>query len=864
LVIPVKLFVVKLDGRRERFDLGKLRDSVLKALDLAGLASEADSVIESILAKLSGRREVTARDLADVVESEFVARIITDTRYEKAARYYVLGRIYNHVYGKGGWGDFHPEDLGFTYSALRVLYQRYLLKDPRNGRVIETPKMLFMRVAENIAKGEDPSVKNYWAEKFYELMITRRFIPNSPTLMNAGTKLGILSACFVIPVRDAMVTEEGDGIYDAVRAQAIVFQQGGGCGFNFSELRPESDIVASTSGVASGPLSFMKIFDVNTDVIKQGGRRRGANMGVLHVWHADIRKFIKAKTGDFKDRLLQNFNISVGMYDYFIEALKEGKEIPLINPRKTSVNNEHNSRYYAAVWARHSIKEEWVQEVIINELEKNGGSIPLEKTLLITWDEALTIAEKEGAIQEWADPIELFDEITKSAWEGGDPGLLFIDTINRRHPTWYLGKINATNPCGEEPLLEWESCNLGSINLEKYVVEVNGVPRIDWEGLARDVRVAVRFLDDVISVSKYPIGKLAEAARRARKVGLGVMGWAHMLIRLGIPYDSSDAVYLGYVLSEWIAYNAYLESIELAREKGSFPAWDPELYRPHWWSVMEFDKLMSVSRSGAPSEGVRRLVEDRPPVDWRAVEEGMSRYGLRNAALLSVAPTGTISIIAGTSSSIEPVFALAFTRVVTVGTFVEVNPLFLEALSRYGLDEPEVVQLVAESGTVARNPFIPRPIREVFRTAHDVEPKWHVLHQSAWQQWVDAGVSKTVNLRHDATVDDVWNVYLLAWALGCKGITVYRDKSKSQQVINFGVKLAEKLSESGRLEEEEAVQGAETITPAPEIQGVGEEAGIPRENNVGRAFESSAGSRFRITGIVLEDGDVGDCKTCDY
>ncbi len=612
----------------------------------------------------------------------------------------------------------------------------------------------------------------------------------------------------------------------------------------------------------------MRIFDLNTEVIKQGGRRRGANMGVLHIWHPDIRDFIKAKSGELKDVQLQNFNISVGMYDYFMHALKDGSNVPLINPRKTSLDGSANSLKYAIVWARHYIGEEWVQEIIIDELEERGGSISLEDSVIITWDEALTIAEREGAITEWVNPHDIFEDIVKSAWDSGDPGLLFIDTINRRHPTWYLGKINASNPCGEQPLLEWESCNLGSINLEKYIIVKDGKPMIDWEGLARDVKIAVRFLDDVITVAKYPLDQLKQAVQRTRKVGLGVMGWAHALIRLGIPYDSVDAIYLAYYLAEWIAYNAYLASIELAKEKGTFPTWNPKLYRPHWQTVISLEKILRIANiKDKPSENVLRIIKLRPNVNWGIIEENMRKYGLRNAALLSIAPTGTISIIAGTSSGIEPIFALAFLRVVTVGTFIEVNQLFLEELSKYGLDEPEVIKAIAEVGTIAHNPFMPKPLRRVFRTAHDVEPVWHVLHQAVWQQWVDAGVSKTVNMRSEATVDDVRKVYILAWALGCKGITIYRDKSKSRQVIYFGVKLSKQLLKEKEVKEVSEV--SESIVKEGSIESVRvqseyrerAEAKGPTEREL-----ESVGTRYRLRlePIKLKDNDVGDCSTCEY
>lgn len=829
--------VTKFDGRVEPFSVEKLKASIEKALKAVGLEKYLDEVLNDVLSGIGEKRQVlSVSELADRVERALIERVIVDDRFELAARRYVLARIYNHVYGKGRWREFAPEDLALTYSSLRTLVSRYLNKDPATLRIRETPSQLFWRVAKYIASAEKPDQREYWAKRFYDVMSSLRFLPNSPTLMNAGSKLGILSACFVIPVRDAIATEEGDGIYDALRAQALIFQQGGGCGFDFSELRPEGDVVASTAGVASGPLSFIRVFDVNTEVIKQGGRRRGANMGVLHVWHPDIEKFVLSKSGKLKDVTLQNFNISVGAYDYFMEAVLKGQKVPLINPRRTSLMRVNDSRYYAIVKARHYIGEEWVQEVILRELEESGWSIPLERSHLVTIDEAMIIAESEGAIVRWVDAGELFDAIVKSAWDSGDPGMLFIDTINRRHPTWYLGKINATNPCGEQPLLEWESCNLGSINLEKYVVEnQDGQATIDWKSLAEDVRVAVRFLDNVISVAKYPLKQLQEAVERTRKIGLGVMGWAHMLVKLGIRYDSPDAVYLAYHLAEFMSYCAYAASIELAKERGPFPTWDPVLYRPIWQTALPIDRLFAeagLSQSDV-SEKVRRIVQSRPPVDWGVIESSMLRYGLRNAALLSIAPTGTLSIIAGTSSSIEPIFALAFTRVVTVGTFIEINRLFLDALQEYELDEQELIKLVAETGSISHSPYFPRRLRELFRTAHDVPPKYHVCHQASWQQWVDAGVSKTINMVYEATPADVMEAFMLAWRLGCKGITVYRDKSKSKQVIYFGVKISEK--------------------------SVGEKKEALKEEKAEVRPE-----KFRTAGYVLKEGEVGGCPTCEY
>ncbi|MCE4612892.1 MAG: ribonucleoside-diphosphate reductase, adenosylcobalamin-dependent, partial [Desulfurococcales archaeon] len=445
--------MVKRGGFREEFDGDKLSTSIALALEGSGLdPSMAERIVEKVVSAVNGRGEASSQELRDLVGMAMMEEGVRDPRWFEAAKRYELARIYNDVYGKGGWRSFDGRDLELSYSAIRVLEARYLRKDPETGRFLETPQMLFWRVARALASvesryGASPEEVEETARRFYELMSTGRFMPNTPTLMNAGTRLGILSACFVIPVRDSMTTPEGEGIMDALRAQAIIHQAGGGTGFDFSELRPEGDTVSSSGGQASGPLSFMRLFDVATDVVKQGGKRRGANMGIMHVWHPDVRKFIRSKTGELKDVHLQNFNISVGFYDRFLEAVERSEKWPLINPRKTDVGGGKDSRHYAIVRARHSIEEEWIQEAILLELEEKGGAVPLEETIVITWEEALAVAENEGAIVEWVDARELWREIIEGAWDSGDPGFLNFDEINRRHPTWYLGKITATNPC---------------------------------------------------------------------------------------------------------------------------------------------------------------------------------------------------------------------------------------------------------------------------------------------------------------------------------------------------------------------------------------------------------------------------------
>jgi ribonucleoside-diphosphate reductase alpha chain len=841
-----QLTVIKKDGRKENFNIDKLVESLKRACQDLCTFSEIENVVRIFIDELNKEQTVviTTEEIAERIAKILINNGLSDIKWFEVAKRYELGEIYRDVY-KSKEFRFDPEDLKLSFPAIKVLKSRYLLRDPNTKHFIETPQMLFRRVAKNIASIEYrycmekdgnnekcSEISRYWEEKFYELLRDLRFLPNSPTLMNAGTKLGILSACFVIPVRDSIVTSDGEGIYDALRAQAIIFQQGGGTGFDFSELRPEGDSISTTFGVSSGPLSFMKMFDVNTEVIKQGGKRRGANMGVLHVWHPDVEKFIEAKSGKLKDTNLQNFNISVGVYDYFMYAVINGGMVPLVNPRKTNLRADlgNDSRNYAIVKARGYLLDEWIQTEIINEIEAKGGSVWLDESVIVTIDEAMAIAEDMGAVVRYINAKKLFEQIARNAWDSGDPGLVFIDTINRRHSVWYLGKINATNPCGEQPLLPWESCNLGSINLEKYVyIDVNGEPQVDWEKMAEDIKIVSRFMDDVIDAASWPLKQLEISTKKTRKIGVGVMGWHHMLIKLGIPYDSVDALYLAYHLAEWIEYNLAIASIELAKERGPFPEYNGDRYKPTWSTTRSFEELLNIAGiKDKPSDKVVKIVCKRPPTNWGYVEELRKRYGIRNAALTSIAPTGTISIIADTSPSIEPIFAVAFERYVSVGTFIEINRLFLESLKKYELDNPKLIKTIAERGAITDLYFIPRTLRMLFKTAYDIEPKYHVLHQAIWQQWICGGVSKTVNLRFEASIDDVREVFLLAWMLGCKGITVYRDKSKRQQVIYVGVKMHQSEKE-------------ETIKTTTE--------NIPRYKSLSEAIE-------RIS--------KAECQQCEY
>ncbi|RLF91264.1 ribonucleotide-diphosphate reductase subunit alpha [Thermococci archaeon] len=586
------------------------------------------------------------------------------------------------------------ERVELSENALRVLEQRYLLKD-EEGRIVETPEEMFRRVARDMALagekfGDDPEE---WEEKFYEVMAKLEFIPNSPTLMNAGTKIRQFSACFVLPIGDSM-----DSIFETLKNTALIHKTGGGTGFDFSNLRPEGDIVGSTKGVASGPISFMKVYDSATEQVKQGGRRRGANMGILHVWHPDIEKFVVAKD---KEGEIRNFNISVGVTDEFMRAVIEDREFPLINPRTKEIVRRIRAK-------------------------------------------------------------ELFEKIAYQAWKNGEPGLIFFDTVNRFNPTPKLGEIRSTNPCGEVPLLPYESCNLGSINLSKFVS--NG--KIDWKRLEYVVRVATRFLDNVIEASDFPISEINEATRRTRKIGLGVMGFADMLIKLGIRYDSEDALKIAEKVMERISYWSMDESVNLSLERGPFPAFEDSIYPegelPFRWREGE-------------------LVEE-----WESLIDRIKRYGIRNATTTSIAPTGTISIIAGCSSGIEPLFSIAYVKSVTVGDLVEVNPLFEESIKKAGIYSEDLMRRVAEEGRISGIEEIPEEIKRTFRTALEISPEWHIRMQASFQKFVALSISKTINMPNSAEVEDVMRAYKLAWELGCKGITVYREGSREEQVLYVG------------------------------------------------------------------------------
>jgi len=569
--------------------------------------------------------------------------------------------------------------LNLSENAKKVLDARYLRRDVK-GHIIENPEELFRRVAKSVAQAESTfgakDKAEYWEEKFYEELTSFEFLPNSPTLMNAGTPVGQLSACFVIPVEDTI-----ESIFKAIKDMALIQRTGGGIGFSFSRLRPKDSVVKSTGGKSSGPVSFMKIFDSATEHIKQGGRRRGANMGVLRVDHPDILEFVMAK---LEEGELRNFNLSVGITDSFMDALKKDDAFELINPVTNKATGKLKARF-------------------------------------------------------------LFETIAKCAWGSGDPGLLFIDRINRNHPLNELGEIESTNPCGELPLLPYESCDLASINLSRMVDKNNVKSSINWEKLRCLIHDIVRFLDDVIEINKFPIPELESITKRNRKIGLGIMGFAEMLIMLGISYSSVEAVQLADKLMSFIYNVAFGASTKLANERGTFPNWGKSAYTQR-------------------------------------------NKKIRNATLTSIAPTGTISIIAGTSSGIEPLFALAYKRshVLEGEMLGEINPLFLKYVKSEKFYSKHLLGELCEKGNIHNIKEIPEEVRRIFVTAHEIPYEQHIRMQASFQKNVDNSVSKTINMPQDATVEDVKKAYVMAYELGCKGITIFRYGSKKQQVLEIG------------------------------------------------------------------------------
>jgi len=676
--------VRKRDGAVVDFDAAKIERAIQRAAAevlgdsqrAGGIARRMAQIVGENLAKRFQGKIPGVEEIQDLIEAALMSE-----GYSRIAKSYILYRENRSQvrFAKSALGL--KDDLKLPVNAVEVLRRRYLLKDEAR-RVVETPSELFRRVAHHVAQTEanyGPESRVHEVEDaFYRMMRNREFMPNSPTLMNAGTPLGQLSACFVIPVDDSV-----EGIFKALADMARIHQTGGGTGFGFSRLRPRGDLVGSTKGRASGPVSFMGIFDKATEVIVQGGRRRGANMGVLRCDHPDIIDFIEAKVGS---NALRNFNLSVGVTDRFMRAVVQNRPFDLVNPR-------------------------------------TGRSV-----------------KRMGA-------HSLFDLIVNAAWRTGDPGLIFLDHVNRANPTPSLGSIEATNPCGEVPLLPYESCILASINLDKMTTDddtgrLTGKARVDWDKLRDRIHWGVRFLDDVIDVNRFPLESIRVATTGNRKIGLGIMGFADMLIRLGIPYGDRAAVTFAGRLMRFVRQESLAASERLAAERGVFPNF-----------------------AGSVHAAAGREV--------------------RNATVNTIAPTGTISIIAGCSSGIEPLFAISFVRNVLSGTrLFESHPLFEKIARDRGFHSRELLAEVARQPSLAEVKGVPSDVKKLFMTAFDVAPRQHLEIQAAFQKYTDNAVSKTINLPADSTVEDVREIYLLAHRLRCKGITVYRYGSKPGQVLS--------------------------------------------------------------------------------
>ncbi|MFI5214128.1 MAG: vitamin B12-dependent ribonucleotide reductase, partial [Gemmatimonadales bacterium] len=615
--------------------------------------------------------------------------------------------------------------LDLNANALTVLEKRYLVKDD-HGKPAEKPEELFWRVASTIAApdkayGASEGAVEALSEEFFRVMAERKWMPNSPTLMNAGRPLGQLSACFVLPVDDALSNrvkgsgKEGSGIYDTLVAMALVHQSGGGTGFSFSKLRPKNDVVRSTMGVASGPVSFMSLYDASTDVVKQGGTRRGANMGILRVDHPDIMDFITCKNDTSK---ITNFNISVAVTDRFMEAVKQGTSYDLIHPKTKEVTGQLDAR-------------------------------------------------------------EVFDKIIHGAWMTGEPGVFFIDKANHYNPVPALGEYEATNPCGEQPLLAYDVCNLGSINVGAYVQS----GKMDWDGLRQTIHLCTHFLDNVIDANRYPLPEIDDLAKRIRRIGLGIMGFADALVRLGIPYNSAEGVAFGRELMKFVDEESKVESERLAQQRGTFKEWEKSIWGP--------DRTCARDAKGNRVRPMRKL---------------------RNCNLTTVAPTGTISILAGCSSGIEPLFAVAFLRNQAGSLMPDVNEDFIAAARAGGWYSEGLMKRIAEAGNIHFDE-VPAAVQRVYVTAHDVTPEWHIRMQGAFQEYTDSAISKTCNFSESATEADVREIYELAYQLNCKGVTVYRDNSRPMQVLSTGA-TAKKVEEKGA-DQKSDVRGGR---PATELE----------------------------------------------
>jgi ribonucleoside-diphosphate reductase alpha chain len=684
--------ITKRNGRVERFEMKKLIGAVARAGKETGQFDKKEArrlakIVMDILEKANGKHVPTVEQVQDIVEQVLMA----GGHYE-TAKAYILYRERRREERKARSMIGVVDDLGLSINQLKVIERRYLLHD-EDGQVIETPKEWLTRVAKTLA-GIEKKKKKTWEKKFFEVMAKMEFLPAGRTLNNAGTPQSQLANCFVLPVSDSM-----EGIFDAVKWTALVHQSGGGTGFNFTNLRPSGDVVTKSSGgVATGPVSFMKVFDVATRQVMQGGKKRGANMGILNVDHPDIMEFITCKTEEGE---IANFNISVGITNEFMKAAIRDKNFWLKNPRTG----------------------EKVQKVSARML---------------------------------------LDQMVALAWRTGDPGMIFLDAINNNNPLREeFGEIVATNPCGEQPLHAFDACNLGSINLASFVDEGKSKDkvdeRIDWERLGEVVKIAVRMLDNVIDACNYPLPQISETVRANRRIGLGVMGWADMLFALKVRYNSSEGVGLAEKVMKFIQEESWKASEELASEKGVFPRWEKSAFSKGWNPIK------------------KKLVKGK-------------KWKVRNVAITTIAPTGTISMVADTSSGIEPVFALSYVKnVVDDGGLTYVNKYFEEELRKEVGGNGVFNRLVSEiskSGSAAHVKDLASKLKKVFVTAHDVEWEWHIKMQAAFQEYIDNAVSKTINLPANAGMEEVKSCYIKAWETGCKGITVYRDSSKEYQVLS--------------------------------------------------------------------------------
>jgi ribonucleoside-diphosphate reductase alpha chain len=669
--------IQKRDGKIVDFDKSEITGAIFKAAQAIGGKDKkrseelADKVVEVLSQQLKPDETPTVEQVQDIVE-----RVLIEGGHASTAKAYILYRQKRAELRRAKTMLGVEDDLKLPLNAITILERRYLKKD-EYGKVVETPRQLFERVAKTIAApdkkyGKSKEDIEQLEKDFFRIMSNLEFLPNSPTLMNAGAgnKLN-LSACFVIPIEDSI-----ESIFEGIKNMAIIQQSGGGTGFSFSQLRPQGDIVKSSSGVASGPISFMMAYDAATEIIKQGGKRRGANMGVMRVDHPDILDFIVCKE---REGMLRNFNISVALTDKFMDAVMKDKDTDLVNPRTKKPSKRVKAR---AIW-----------------------------NLIITM-----------------------------AWKNGEPGVIFIDSINKKNPTPELGEIESTNPCGEQPLLPYESCNLGSINLSRMVDD----GKIDWEKLRETVRLAVHFLDNVIDANIYPLKQIEEMTKANRKIGLGVMGFADMLILLGIQYNSEEGVKIAEKVMKFIAEEGRQKSEELGKEEGSFPN-----FKGSMWDKKDYKHM-------------------------------------RNATVTTIAPTGTIGVIAGCSQGIEPLFAISYRRNVSesLGTsLIEIDPIFETMAIKKKIYTEDLMKKISMKSSIQDIKEIPEDMRKLFATAHDISPEWHVRMQAAFQKSTDNAVSKTINFPNRATPHDVEQAYLLAYKLGCKGVTVYRDGSRKIQVL---------------------------------------------------------------------------------